>query len=144
MKIIITAALEWFGKRIRINIFLFCVSSSSLTPQPQPPPYVCSHQFLGDFYKSFVSHKKIRCKGRQKNMGLTCVFSFSLQTHACAHAIPERRFVYFIINTNIANTSSIRLSDLHHLYRCQKKKQNEHKKKEIIYNLRYTMSHIYV
>jgi len=71
------------------------------------------------------THKKRlarRCKGRWKNMGLSWrvflppVPRAPRATHLC------RRFVYFIINTNIANTSSVRLSDLHHLYRCQNKK----------------------
>jgi len=57
-----------------------------------------------------------------KNMGLSRRFFFPARFSWTARPHRSRRFVYFIINTNIANTFSVRLSDLHHLYRCQNKK----------------------
>lgn len=43
---------HWLSETVREYVFFFLFISSS------PPPCVCSHQFSGDFYKSFVAHIK--------------------------------------------------------------------------------------
>jgi len=94
--------LTWFRKPFGRHVFsfLYFVVVALLM-------CVCSHQFSGDFYKSFAAHKKTHCKGRQKKYipSLTCVFPFSSSPYTRTRTAPERRFVYFIINTNIANTT---------------------------------------
>lgn len=92
-----------FGNRSGVRFFFLFISSS-------PPPSVCSHQFSGDFYKSFVAHIKrdsrVAVKD-DKKYGPFAVRFFALSS-CIARPHRSRRFVYFIIN-NIANTSSVRL-----------------------------------
>lgn len=131
-KIIIT---DGFGNRTEdtYTIFPFTIYISSLSP-----PYVCSHQFSGDFYKSFVAHKKTRCKGRRRRrrrqkIWALRVFPPSPSSDCSFSPVPTQQFslpnvslcLFYHQHTNIANTSSsVRLSDLHHLYRCQKERRS--------------------
>lgn len=77
-------------------------------------------------------------------MGLTCIFFLLFLTHTQYTHLYTRLSLCLFYHQHkyceyVLCTS---LSDLHHLYRCQKKKYRmKKKKKEIIYNLRYTMSH---
>lgn len=112
-KTIITGFRKTFGRHV-FSLSTFCRRLHIVFARINSPVTSINHS--SHTYKKRLSRAAAK---DDKKYGPFAARFFPPVPPAAPRPNRSRRFVYFIINTNIANTSSVRLSDLHHLYRCQ-------------------------